>query len=275
MGEPSLKSGQVTHLYRYPVKGLSAEPLEYVDVRPGETFPADRKYAIANGPGRFDPDAPRPLPKINFLMLMRDEKLATLQTALDSADRDRLTIHRHGKKIVSGQLQTAVGRQNVEQFFAAFMKESLRGAPKIVVAPGHTFSDVAAHCVHIVNLATVRDMERLLGRHIDPLRFRANIYIDGLAPWSEFDWLDRTVPIEGPDGTVTFDIWARTQRCDATHVDPTSGVRDIAVSAAIQRAHGHTDLGVYATITTPGRLKIGDQVGRLSSSDGSPSSTKP
>ena len=36
------------------------------------------------------------------------------------------------------------------------MKDSLRGPPRIVSAPGHSFSDVAEKRVHIVNLATVR-----------------------------------------------------------------------------------------------------------------------
>ena len=71
----------VAALYRYPVKGLTPEPLQSVALAAGETVPFDRAYAIENGPGRFDPDAPRHLPKINFLMLMRDERLATLEHA--------------------------------------------------------------------------------------------------------------------------------------------------------------------------------------------------
>jgi uncharacterized protein YcbX len=64
-------------LYRYPVKGLTPEPLERAILVAGETLPCDRAWAIENGPGRFDPSQPRHLPKINFLMLMRDERLAT------------------------------------------------------------------------------------------------------------------------------------------------------------------------------------------------------
>ena len=43
--------GRVAALYRYPVKGMSPEPLENVGLTAGEFFPADRKYAIENGPG--------------------------------------------------------------------------------------------------------------------------------------------------------------------------------------------------------------------------------
>ena len=83
-------------------------------------------------------------------------------------------------------------------------------------APGHSFSDVAAKCVHIVNLASVREVERIVGRPVDPLRFRANLYLDGAEPWSEFAWLDKEIGV----GHARLAVFARTQRCEATNVDP-------------------------------------------------------
>ena len=73
------ESATVRAIYRYPVKGLSPEALDRVAVRPGETLPADRLYAIENGPSGFDPAAPAHLHKIQFLMLMRNERLASLR----------------------------------------------------------------------------------------------------------------------------------------------------------------------------------------------------
>src|SRR5207244_10584046 len=142
-------------------------------------LPFDRAYAIENGPGRFDAAAPRHLPKINFLMLMRDERLATLKTKFDD-ETATLTIFRDGKQVARGQLTTPLGRQLIEQFIAAYMRAELRGAPKIVHAAGHSFSDVAAKCVHIVNLASVRELERVSGRPINTLRFRATLFLDGV-----------------------------------------------------------------------------------------------
>ncbi len=245
----------VQALYRYPLKGFSGESLETAELHPGETFPFDRVYAIENGPGRFDPQAPRHLPKISFLMLMRDERLATLTTHFDEATHT-LTILRESKQVARGQLSTPLGRQLIEQFVAAYMKAELRGPPKIVHAPGHSFSDVAAKCVHIVNLASVHELERTLGQRVHPLRFRANIYIAGLAPWQEFDWLDKTIRI----GATAARVFTRTQRCEATNVDPERGVRDMAIPAALQRGWGHTDFGVYAKIVEGGTLKVSDPV---------------
>ena len=73
----------IRSIYRYPVKGLSPEPLPHVALTPGQTVPGDRLYAIENGPSGFDPAAPKYQPKIRFLMLMKNERLATLRTRFD------------------------------------------------------------------------------------------------------------------------------------------------------------------------------------------------
>src|SRR5690348_6626790 len=82
-GMTQKQPAEITGLYRYPVKGLTPEPLETVGLSPGQTLPADRRYAIENGPSGFDPATPLWLPKISFLMLQRDEWLAALQARFD------------------------------------------------------------------------------------------------------------------------------------------------------------------------------------------------
>ncbi|MFA5899777.1 MAG: MOSC domain-containing protein [Hyphomicrobium sp.] len=246
-------SASVRGLYRYPVKGLSPEPLERMRVRAGETAPFDRAYAIENGPGRFDPEHPAHLPKINFLMLMRNERLATLRSEFDD-DSQTLTIYRAGKQVARGDLTTPLGRTMIEQFLAAYMQAELRGAPHIVSSPGHSFSDVAAKCLHIVNLASLRELERSIGRSLNPLRFRPNVVIDGAEPWAEFEWSGKPLQI----GDVKLKFIKRTQRCAATNVDPDTGKRDMAVPAELQRAYGHDDFGIYARVMTDGEIAIGD-----------------
>ncbi|MGB7077093.1 MAG: MOSC N-terminal beta barrel domain-containing protein, partial [Xanthobacteraceae bacterium] len=45
---------KIQAIYRYPIKGLSPERLERTALRPGQTVPGDRLYAIENGPSGFD-----------------------------------------------------------------------------------------------------------------------------------------------------------------------------------------------------------------------------
>src|SRR6516162_10814942 len=90
-------------IYRYPVKGLSAERLPAATLRPGETLADDRRYAIENGPSGFDPAAPGYLPKQRFLMLMKNERLARLDAHFDDATH-LLTIREGGQEAARGDL---------------------------------------------------------------------------------------------------------------------------------------------------------------------------
>ncbi|MEZ5854730.1 MAG: MOSC domain-containing protein [Hyphomicrobiaceae bacterium] len=242
-------------LYRYPVKGLSPERMPRVALDVGATMPFDRAYAVENGPGRFDPEHPRHLAKINFLMLMRDERLATLETHFDT-ESTTLTIMRDGRQVSRGNLATPIGRQLIEQFLGAYMKDALRGAPKIVSAEGHSFSDVSAKCLHIVNMASLAELERAVGRKLNPLRFRPNLILAGVPAWQEFQWLGKSLTA----GSVGLKVFHRTQRCDATNVDPETGQRDLAIPSVLQRTWGHSDFGVYARVTTAGDMTEGDAI---------------
>src|SRR6266702_1678331 len=99
------KAAKIEAIYRYPVKGLSAESLASTRLTLGETIAADRLYAIENGPSGFDPAAPAYLPKQRFLMLMRNERLARLEARFDVATYV-LAIELEGARVVCGDLRS-------------------------------------------------------------------------------------------------------------------------------------------------------------------------
>src|SRR3954447_559797 len=107
-------------IYRYPVKGLSPEPLARTRLEPAQTIAGDRRYAIENGPSGFDPAAPSYLPKSRFLMLMRNEALARLETRYDEATHT-LVIRHEGRDAARGDLSTKEGRLAIEALFRRYM----------------------------------------------------------------------------------------------------------------------------------------------------------
>jgi uncharacterized protein len=251
----SSSPAQVTSLYRYPVKGLSPEHLPRVALKVGQTFPADRRYAIENGGSGFDPEAPAWLPKSRFLMLMRNERLAGLQTHFE--DRTNLlTIRKGGHVAAQGNLETPEGRLAIEQFFVANFASDLKGAPKILSSAGHSFSDVARKVVSIINLASVAAIEGIVGQPVHPLRFRANMYVTGWPAWHEFELMDRTLAI----GATRLKVVKRIVRCAAVNVDPDSAERDLEIPQALQRRLGHGDCGIYAEVIAGGAIAVGDAI---------------
>lgn len=246
----------VTALYRHPVKGLSPESLDHVALTPGRGVLFDRAYALTAGRSDIGAEPYVWHPKTSFLMLQRDEKLATLETRFDDATTT-LTVLRAGKQVARGNLGTPVGRAMIEDFFSAFMARSGAQKPKLVVAPqGAMYSDHKVPVVSLHSLASLKDLERITGAPVDPRRFRANIWIDGTAAWEEFSWIGREISV----GPVRLRIKERIDRCAATTVNPDTGARDMNIPRALKQGFGHVDFGVFADVVAGGRVAVGDDV---------------
>jgi uncharacterized protein len=248
-------SAQIASLYRYPVKGLTPEPLPSVALDVGQTLPADRRYAIENGPSGFDPADPKWMSKAYFLMLMRDEWLAALNTHFDDAS-NLLTIRRNGAIAAQGDLETAEGRAAIERFFAQSYAGEIKGPPKVLSSHGHSFSDVARKVVSIINLGSLKAIEDIVGQPVHPLRFRANLYVRGWPAWHEFDLLGQTLAI----GEARLKVVKRIVRCAAVNVDPETATRDLNVPPTLMQRLGHADCGIYAEVIAGGIIATGDDV---------------
>jgi uncharacterized protein YcbX len=252
---PSTPPAEIAGLYRYPVKGLTAEPLHQVALKVGGTFPADRRYAIENGPSGFDPASPAWLPKTHYLMLMRHERLAGLRAHFED-ENNLLTIRRGDEPVARGNLETAEGRSASEGFFAGNFADELKGQPKVLSGGGHSFSDVARKVISIINLDSVRAIENLVGAAVHPLRFRANLYLRGWPAWHEFELVGGRLAI----GDARLKVVKTITRCAAVNVDPDTAARDLEIPSAITRRLGRNECGIYAEVVAEGTVGVGDTV---------------
>ena len=252
----SSPAGKIQAIHRYPVKGLTPEPLPQATLAVRQTIPCDRMYAIENGPSGFDPAAPGYLPKQRFLMLMRNARLAELRTAFDESSHT-LTIRSENREAARGDLRTPEGRAAIETFFAEFCADELRGPAKVLHAAGHSFSDVARKVISIINLASVAALEEAAGAPVHPLRFRGSLQVAGWPAWQEFDLLNAEIAI-GPSARLK--VVKRIVRCAATEVDPDTGIRDLPVRRTLRDYFGHVDCGVYAEVIEGGAIAVGDAV---------------
>ena len=251
----------VRGIYRYPVKGLSAQRLLGVVLEEGKPFPFDRVFALARPGVPIDVGEPRWAKKGLFLMLMLDEALARVQTNVD-VETACLTIWNQpagegarGEPLLTADLASDDGRRAVEDFFFRRVPE-LSALPKLVRSREGHFMDKPDSVVSCINLATLRALEKQWGVALDPMRFRANFYIDGAKPWEEFEWVGSDIML----GDVLFRVDRRNGRCGATNVNPATGERDLDIPSALRASFGHKDLGVYLVVRNGGKVVVGDQV---------------
>ena len=245
-------SAIIKEIYRYPVKGLTGQSLETVIVPTGETIPWDRAFAIENGSSGFDTKQPKHLPKQHFLMLMRNEELAKLTCSFNE-DTKNIEILEGNKHIVTASLDNSEGKKEIEAALESRFKKELKGPLKILHTPGFSFSDVAEKVLHLVNLNTIKELEQRFGQVINPIRFRANVYVDGLPAWEEFNWIDHKIS----NGEIELTGFDRTTRCAATEVDPETGVRNFNLTQQLLQQYNHADCGIYMKVTNGGTLSTG------------------
>jgi MOSC domain-containing protein len=250
---PSIES-----IWRYPIKGLTPERLNAVTLTPDRCLPYDRRFALARADTEFDPARPEWLPKTKFVMLMREARLAALRSRFDSAS-ERLVIEHKGSAVFDARLDGPDSRAALGRFIGTFL--GLGSPPRLVEAAGHSFADAqrkpnatTGQYVSLINLASLAALEAAMEATLDPLRFRANIYLNGVPAWAEMDWIESQIAI----GQARLRVLAPITRCAATEVNPATGVRDQATLGGLERAFGHTILGIYGEVVEGGDIREGD-----------------
>jgi uncharacterized protein YcbX len=247
-------SAYIASIFRHPVKGLTPEPLNEVELKTGEYFPHDRQYAVEVGPSGFDPKKPGHISKMKFTVLARFPELARLKTRL--AD-DGATFH-IGDAAGFGietRLDTEDGREALARFLQSFLGPEALGKCRVLSAPCHRFMDHPQGFVSVINLASVRSVAHAIGADVDPLRFRANIYVDGLPAWAEDDL---PVGAEISLGAAKLKMFKPIVRCVATHANPDTGVRDIEMLDMLRQHFDRDTMGNYFSIDRGARIARGD-----------------
>jgi len=251
---------KIDTLTRYPIKGLSGQLLDSVSLEPGQGFPCDRQFGFARPNSGFDPCNPKPLPKTKFYMLARDSRLALLSSKFD----DITGVLAISTPTTTGnfEIMTAEGKQLASQYLKSFLSLPDDETPQLFEASPHRFTDVSVvstemmNAVSVINLDSVREFSKAIGQEVDPSRFRGNIQLSGLEPFSELDMVGQQIAI----GNVRLKIVKRTKRCPATEVDLNTGERNMNVPALLQENYDHKDMGVYAEVLGGGKISQQDVV---------------
>jgi hypothetical protein len=246
-------SGRIAALYRHPVKGFTPERLGSARLECGRFFPCDRIYAVEDGPSGFEPDAPVFIAKTHFAVLAKIAEVARARTAYDEASAV-LHAEAEGLEAFSGCLNDAEGRDAFAGWLGELLGDAAAGPLKVIHAQGHRFTDHPTGYVSVINLESLRDLATRIGRPVDPLRFRANLYVDGWPAWADLDLAGRELAL----GSARARVMKPIVRCAAIQVNPDTAERDIDLPAALFEANGNVNCGVYVEVVASGDVCEGD-----------------
>jgi uncharacterized protein YcbX len=253
-------AAKIVSLTRYPVKGLSGQSMDRVELKTGQGFPQDRRFGFARPGSGFDPDSPKPLPKTKFYMLARDAALVNLNTEF-TEDNGILSIKGPGVE-VSFNITTDDGKRQASELLKSYLQLPEAETPQLFEASPHRFTDVSVdstemmNAVSIINLDSVKQFAKDIDQNVDARRFRGNIQLEGMAAFTELEMVGRMIAI----GNCQLKIVRRTKRCPATEVDLNTGERNIRTPKELLKQYGHMDMGVYAEVVEGGVISPGDTV---------------
>jgi uncharacterized protein YcbX len=280
--------GTVRELWRYPVKSMGGERLEHTRLG-AMGIPGDRGWAVRDDTaGEI-----RGGKKLPALMLCRARYLrepagdtvppaeimlpdGATMTTVDEDVSDRLS-ELLGRAVTLWPLQPPERRDHyrrglpdkadlIEELRDIFGRRPDEPIPDLSVFPPELMeftSPLGTHFdafpLHVLTTATLA----ALGaggppERFDRVRFRPNILVestpgdDGLV---EAAWSSRTLRIGEAEATLTVP----TPRCSmVTHAQP-GLAKDSEVLRTIVR-DADQNVGIYATIATPGTVRVGDRV---------------
>jgi uncharacterized protein len=222
--------GLVADLWRYPVKSFGGERIRRIFVGP-YGFHGDRRFAAVTADGAVV-TARRARAMLGFRARFPDPHQIERARVITPDGRD-LAIDDPGLgRLVANELGDD-----------AQMARS--GAGVFDAAP-----------IHIVTDRSLRQIDEWVGQQLDVVRFRPNIVIElepELPAFAEADWIDMDLVI----GPTEMRIVSPTERCIVTTIDPDTLDRDRAVLAQLAVKRDNL-FGVYARVTRPGWLHIGD-----------------
>ncbi|REE68685.1 hypothetical protein A8990_13719 [Paenibacillus taihuensis] len=115
---------------------------------------------------------------------------------------------------------------------------------------------VDASSILIVTDKSVRKLEEMWGKPLDPLRFRANLLValsdeDG----DESGWIGKRLTV----GTAELQVDEYCERCSMITLDPETLERDPSLLRKVTEELSQ-NFGVYASVVKPGHVKVGDGV---------------
>jgi hypothetical protein len=242
-------------IWRHPVKSVGREALSEATLAAGRTLPGDRVWAVAHEASRFDAAAPAWVACPNFVLV---SKAAGLQAVTASYDEPagRVSLAHPDRPPLTVNPDLPAEAAALVAWIDPLVPPGRARPARIARVPGRGMTDTDYASVSLGNLASLRALGERMGMALSAERFRINLWVDGAAPFAEFDWIGREVGL----GPVRLAVREPIRRCAATSANPETGRIDTDTPAALERWLGHRDFGVYAEVTVGGTIRPGDSL---------------
>lgn len=245
-------TGRLASIQRHPLKSHGRETLQEVVLTPGAALPWDRRWAVAHDAARIKDGAWAPCQ--NFSRGSKAPALMAINAALDEATATLTLIH-PDRLALSFRPDDPADTQRFLDWVRPLSPADRAQSARIYSAADFAMTDTDYQSVSILSLTSNADLGARMGVDLSPLRWRGNLWLEGLAPWAERNWIGRTIRI----GAAVLAVEENIVRCLATTANPVTGIRDADTLGALNALHGAQEFGIYAKVIEGGAIRQGDR----------------
>ena len=248
-----------------PVKSVSFQNIDSCEIKKNIGIVGDRVFAFSKNlefekVKSFEKDPELRKGKWNNVLTLKNSPF--LNKYNFSYNKNKLTLLIENKEILTIDVNK-IGQIDILSKKMLELESSLKKPLFLMKNEGHPFFDTAIsnktvlpHSISLLNNNSIQDFQNKIGKKIESSRFRGNIYIDGIEPWAEQDWLGKVVKINN----TSFRVEKKIPRCVAINLKPGSDDNSLNLLQFLKKTYNHFDMGIYLTALENGKINIGDKI---------------
>jgi len=248
-----------------PVKSISFQSVQNCKIKKNIGIIMDRIFAFAKGLDQetvklFEKSPNERIGKWNNILTLKNS--AVLNKYNFIFNNDKLILFHKNEKLLSIDVNHNAHYKKISNKILE-LEKSLKPPLTLMKNEISPFFDTSfskkigfTNSISLLNIQSIIDFENKINNKVEPSIFRGNIYIDGIKPWAEREWLGKVITIND----VNFKVEKNIPRCVAINLKPQSDDNSFDLLQLLKKTYNHFDMGIFLTALDDGEISIGNSI---------------
>ena len=249
-----------------PVKSISFQSIDHCEIKKNIGILGDRTFAFSKNLDQdqvklFERNPEDRKGKWNKILTLKNSPFLNKYNFL--LKEEKLTLTFKEKEILTIDVNISSERQKLSNKIIE-LENSLKEPIVLMKNKDFPFFDTTIskkldfiNSVSLINVQSIIDFQKKIGKEIEVPRFRGNICIDGLKAWEERNWIGKIIKIND----ISFKVEKNIPRCVAINLKPKTDNNSLNLLHSLKKTYNHFDMGIYLTPLNDGKIIISDTVG--------------
>ena len=258
-------SATISSINYCPVKSVSFQSVDECKIKKNIGITGDRIFAFTK---ELDLDQAKLIEKSPEDRKGKWNKILTLKNSpvLNKYnflyEEEKLTLTTNEKKILTIDVNKTSERQLLSDKIIE-LESSLKKPLFLMKNEEFPFFDTTisnkvnfVNSVSLLNINSINDFQKKIGKEIEVPRFRGNICVDGIKAWEEREWIGKIIKINN----VSFKVEKNIPRCVAINLKPKTDDNSLNLLQSLKKTYNHFDMGIYLTALDDGSISIRNSI---------------